>query len=83
MATSNSNKILLLGDSHAHVFKLVDNAANTNDETLAAIHSPQLEQHFTREVVRLWEKAELGMTTHIQHKLSHQRIRCRNGAMRS
>ena len=27
MATSKSNKILLLGDSHAHVFKLVDNAA--------------------------------------------------------
>ena len=27
MTTSNSNKILLLGDSHAHVFKLVENAA--------------------------------------------------------
>ena len=27
MVISNSNKILLLGDSHAHVFKLVDNAA--------------------------------------------------------
>ena len=26
MATSNSKKILLLGDSHAHVFKLVENA---------------------------------------------------------
>ena len=27
MAISNFNKILLLGDSHAHVFKLVDSAA--------------------------------------------------------
>lgn len=28
MERSNANKILLLGDSHAHVFKLVDNASS-------------------------------------------------------
>ena len=28
MATSIANKILLLGDSHAHVFKLVDRATS-------------------------------------------------------
>jgi len=55
---------------------------NNNDETLLVIHSPQLAQHFTREMDRLWDTAELGITPHIQQKLDRQRIRCGNGVER-
>ena len=51
-------------------------AARTNSETWLVIHSPQLAQHFTREMDRLWDTAELGITAHIQRKLDRQRIRC-------
>jgi phosphatidylserine/phosphatidylglycerophosphate/cardiolipin synthase-like enzyme len=44
-------------------------AAHTNDETLLVIHSPKLAAHFTREMNRLWDTAELGITPHIQRKL--------------
>ena len=57
-------------------------AAHTYDETLLVIHSPQLAKHFTREMDRLWENAELGITPHIQRKLARQQIRCGDGAMR-
>ena len=50
-------------------------AAHTNDENLLAIHSPQLAKHFTREMDRLWETAELGITPHLQRKLDRQKIR--------
>ncbi len=57
-------------------------AAHTNDESLLMIRSPQLAQHFTREMDRLLESAELGITPHIQRKLDRQRIRCGDGEER-
>ncbi len=54
-------------------------AAHTNDENLLLIHSAQLAKHFTREMDRLWETAELGIAPHIQRKLDRQRIRCGDG----
>ena len=58
-------------------------AAHTNDETLLVVHSAQLAQHFSREIYRLWDSAELGITPHIQRKLDRQRVRCGDGAERS
>jgi len=37
------------------------------------IHSAQLAKHFTREMERLWDSAELEITPHIQHKLDRQK----------
>ena len=64
-----------------HKFAVIDNknvitgsfngspsAAHTNNETLLVIHSPQLAQHFTREMDRLLNGAELGITPHLQRK---------------
>ena len=86
---------LARGDKLHHKFAVIDNktvitgsfnwsptAAHTNDETLLVIHSPQLAQHFTREMDRLWDTAELGITPHIQLKLDRQRIQCGDGAER-
>ena len=86
---------LARGDKLHHKFAVVDNrrvitgsfnwspsAAHTNDETLLVIHSPQLAKHFTREMDRLWETAELGITPHIQRKLDRQKIRCGDGVTR-
>ena len=83
------------GDKLHHKFAVIDNktvitgsfnwsssAAHTNDETLLVIHSPQLAKHFTREMDRLWESAELGITPHIQRKLERQKIRCGDGTER-
>ena len=83
------------GDKLHHKFAVIDNkivvtgsfnwspsAAHTNDETLVVIHSPQLAQHFTREMDRLWDTAELGITPHLQRKLDRQQIRCGDGAER-
>ena len=47
-------------------------AAHTNGETLLAIHSPKLAAHFAREMGRLLETAELGITPHIQRKLERK-----------
>ena len=87
---------LARGDKLLHKFAVIDNkkvitgsfnwspsAAHTNDETLLVIHSSQLAQHFTREMDRLWDRAELGITQHIQRKLDRQRIRCGDGVERS
>jgi len=87
---------LARGDKLHHKFAVIDNktvitgsfnwspsAAHTNDETLLVIHSPQLAQHFTREMDRLWNGAELGITPHIQRKLDRQRIKCGDGVERS
>ena len=84
------------GDKLHHKFAVIDNktvitgsfnwsssAAQTNDETLLVIHSPQLAKHFTREIDRLWDGAELGITPHIQRKLERQEIRCGDGVERS
>ncbi len=83
---------LARGDKLHHKFAVIDNkkvitgsfnwspsAAHTNDETLLVIHSPQLAKHFTREMDRLWDTAELGITPHIQRKLDRQKIRCGDG----
>ena len=86
---------LARGDKLHHKFAVIDDktvitgsfnwspaAAHTNDETLLVIHSPQLAQHFTREMDRMWDTAELGITPHIQRKLDRQRIRCGEGVER-
>ena len=87
--------LLAHGDKLHHKFAVIDNkkvitgsfnwspsATHTNDETLLVIHSPQLAKHFTREMDRLWDTAELGITPHIQRKLDRQRIRCGDGVER-
>ena len=87
---------LARGDKLHHKFAVIDNktvitgsfnwspsAAHTNDETLLVIHSPQLAKHFTREMDRLWDSAELGITPHLQRKLDRQKIRCGDGVERS
>ena len=86
---------LARGDKLHHKFAVIDNktvitgsfnwspsAAHTNDETLLVIHSPQLAKHFTREMDRLWETADLGITSHLRRKLKRQQIRCGNGVKR-
>ena len=86
---------LARGDKLHHKFAVIDNktvitgsfnwspsAAHTNDETVLVIHSPQLSQHFTREMDRLWDGTELGITPHIQRKLDRQKIRCGDGKER-
>ena len=86
---------LARGDKLHHKFAVIDNktvitgsfnwspsAAHTKDETLLAIQSPQLAKHFTREMDRLWNTAELGITPHIQRKLDRQKIRCGDGVER-
>ncbi|MCB4393421.1 DUF1669 domain-containing protein [Synechococcus sp. HB1133] len=86
---------LARGDKLHHKFAVIDNktvitgsfnwspsAAHTNDETLLVIHSAQLAKHFNREMDRLWNTAELGITPHLQRKLDRQKIRCGDGAMR-
>ena len=56
-------------------------AAHTNDETLLVIHSPQLAKHFPREMDRLWESAEMGITPLLQ-KLDRRRSKCESGVER-
>ena len=83
------------GDKLKHKFAVIDNkavitgsfnwslsAAHTNDESLLVIHSPKLAAHFTREMDHLWDRAELGITPHIQRKLDRQKIRCGDGVER-
>jgi phosphatidylserine/phosphatidylglycerophosphate/cardiolipin synthase-like enzyme len=87
---------LARGDKLHHKFAVIDNkkvitgsfnwspsAAHQNDETLLVIHSPQLAKHFTREMDRLWDAAELGITARMRHKLERQRIRCGDGMQRN
>ena len=50
-------------------------ATHTNDETLLAIHSPQLAKHFIREMDRLWDTAELEITPHLRRNLERHNIR--------
>ena len=51
-------------------------AAHTNDETLLVIHSPTLAAHFSREMDRLWQGAELGITPRLQRKLERSQRLC-------
>ena len=48
------NKTVITGS-----FNWSPSAAHTNDETLLVIHSHKLAAHFTREMDRHWESAEL------------------------
>ena len=86
---------LARGDKLHHKFAVIDNrkvitgsfnwspsAAHTNDETLLVVHSPQHAQHFTREMDRLWDGAELGITARMRRKLNRQKIRCGDGVER-
>ena len=86
---------LARGDKLHHKFAVIDNkkvitgsfnwspsAAHTNDETLLVIHSPQLAKHFTREMNRLWDTAQLGITPHLQRKLDRRQSRCGYGVER-
>ena len=87
---------LARGDKLHHKFAVIDNktvitgsfnwspsAAHTNDETLLVIHSPKLAAHFTREMDRLWDTAEIGISPHLHRKLERQRIRCVDGVERT
>ena len=77
------------GDKLHHKFAVIDGktvitgsfnwspaAAHTNDETLLLIHSPTLAAHFTREMDRLWQGAELGITPRLQRKLERSQRLC-------
>ena len=63
-------------------FNWSPSTAHTNDETLLVIHSPQLAQHFTREMDRLWESAELGITERLWRKLERNCQCCGSGIER-
>jgi phosphatidylserine/phosphatidylglycerophosphate/cardiolipin synthase-like enzyme len=64
-------------------FNWSPSAAHQNDETLLVIDSPQLAEHFTAEINRLWKGAELGITPRLQRKQERQRNRCGSGVQRS
>ena len=83
------------GDKLHHQFAVIDNktvitgafnwspsVAHTSDETLLVIHSPKLAAYFTREMDRLWDSAELGITPRIRQKLERQRAKCGRGVER-
>ena len=80
------------GDKLHHKFAVIDGktvitgsfnwspaAAHTNDETLLVIDSPTLAAHFTREMDRLWQRAELGITKRLQRKLDKKARYCGRG----
>jgi phosphatidylserine/phosphatidylglycerophosphate/cardiolipin synthase-like enzyme len=77
------------GDKLHHKFAVIDGqtvitgsfnwspaAAHTNDETLLVIDSPTLASHFSREMDRLWQSAELGITPRLQRKLERNQRLC-------
>jgi phosphatidylserine/phosphatidylglycerophosphate/cardiolipin synthase-like enzyme len=64
-------------------FNWSPSAAHQNDETLLVIDSPQLAEHFTAEINRLWKGAELGITPRLQRKQERQQNRCGSGVQRS
>ena len=71
------NKTVITGS-----FNWSPSAAHTNDETLLIIKSPQLAQHFTREMDRLWRGAELGITARMQRNLEQRHRQCGSGIQR-
>ena len=71
------NKTVITGS-----FNWSPSAAHTNDETLLIIESPQLAKHFTREMVRLWRGAELGVTARMQRTLLRRHEQCGSGTQR-
>lgn len=86
---------LARGDKLHHKFAVVDrktvitgsfnwspSAAHGNDETLMVVESPQLAAHFTREQDRMWQGAELGITSRLRRKLERIRQTCGQGTPR-
>ena len=71
------NKTVITGS-----FNWSPSDAHTNEETLLIIESPQLAKHFTREMDRLWESAELGVTARMQRTLQQRREQCGSGIQR-
>lgn len=63
-------------------FNWSPSAAHQNDETLLLIDSPALAAHFRREIDRLWQGAELGVTPRLARKLARQRASCGSGMQR-
>ena len=63
-------------------FNWSPSAAHINDETLLIIKSPQLAQHFTREMDRLWRGADLGVTSRMQRTLQRRHEQCGSGIER-
>ena len=57
-------------------------AAHANDETLLILHSPALAAHFSREMDRMWQGAELGITARMRRKLEKMRRTCGSGTQR-
>ena len=57
-------------------------AAHANDETLLILHSRPLAAHFSREIDRLWQGAELGVTARMRRKLERVRRTCGSGTQR-
>jgi len=63
-------------------FNWSPSAAHANDETLLILHSPALAAHFSREMDRMWQGAELGITARMQRKLERIRRSCGSGTQR-
>lgn len=86
---------LARGDKLHHKFAVIDakqvitgsfnwspSAAHANDETLLILHSPALAAHFSREMDRMWQGAELGITARMRRKLEKVRRACGSGTQR-
>ena len=63
-------------------FNWSPSAAHQNDEVLLVIESPLLAAHFTREMNRLWQGAELGINQRLARKLAANQRRCGSGVQR-
>jgi len=63
-------------------FNWSPSAAQQNDEVLLVIESPLLSAHFSREMDRLWQGAELGINGRLARKLAANRRRCGSGVQR-
>jgi len=87
---------LARGDKMHHKFAVIDGktvitgsfnwspaAAHANDEALLVVHSPVLAAHFTREMDRMWQGAELGITARMQRKLERRHRTCGSGTERA
>ncbi|MBE9205398.1 DUF655 domain-containing protein [Nostoc sp. LEGE 06077] len=87
--TSVGVPVLAKGDLLHHKFAVIDNqiiitgshnwsdaANNSNDETLLVIENPTVAAHYVREFARLYAKAQLGLPSEIQAKISAETQKC-------
>ncbi len=87
---------LATGDKMHHKLAVIDDqtvitgsfnwspaAAHVNDETLLILESAPLAAHFAREIDRMWQGAELGVTPRLQRKLERMRQTCGSGIQRA